>query len=51
MLICENVPSLKIFNNKFEGFKYASFFFFSFFLARVLFRHIFETCGDLLLVV
>jgi hypothetical protein len=26
MLICENVSRLQFFNNKFESFKYASFF-------------------------
>jgi hypothetical protein len=47
MLICENVSRLKFFNNKFEGFKYAIFIFIFSFWVRVLFRHIFETCGDL----
>lgn len=52
MLICENVSRLKIFNNNFEGFKYEIYYYlFIYFWARVSFRHIFETCGDLLLVV
>lgn len=41
MLICEkNVSRLQFFNNKFEGFKYASYLFISFWV-RVLFRHIY----------